>query len=75
MKKLSLLIACMMLICPLCACTGSEQPPAQPAASPNDTDDIKPKAEPSSDDSVLVWNLGADPKTFDPGLNLSLIHI
>lgn len=69
MKKLSLLIACMMIICPLCACTSGEQSAVQPATQQPDTVDNVPQAEPTSDDKVLVWNLGADPKTFDPGLN------
>jgi len=72
-KNLSLLLILMLVVTAFAGCGGSapaEEPAAEaPAEQPAETPAEEPAAEVVQE---LVWNIGADSKTIDPGLNGSV---
>jgi oligopeptide transport system substrate-binding protein len=68
-KVVSMLIVLTMVLSLAVGCSQPQEttPPAEtPAETPGET---PAPEEPAAEADTLVWNLGADPKTFDPGLN------
>ncbi|WP_422485092.1 peptide ABC transporter substrate-binding protein [Gudongella sp. DL1XJH-153] len=65
-KLLALLLVLAMSITVLAGCS---QPAEEPAEEPAEQPGEQPAEEPAGDESVFLWNVGADPKTIDPVLN------
>ncbi len=73
-RNLALLLVVMLVASMFIGC-GSK--PTEPAATPTDSaeattpaESTEPAAEPTSAaEQTLIWNIGAEPKTIDPGLN------
>jgi oligopeptide transport system substrate-binding protein len=66
-KVISMVIVLTMVLSLAVGCQPKETTP--PAETPAETPGETPATEPATDSDTLVWNLGADPRTFDPGLN------
>ena len=72
-KNIALLLVLMMVMTAFAGCGGGGAPAEEPAAPADDQATETPAEEPAAEvEQVLVWNIGADSKTIDPGLNGSV---
>ncbi len=73
-KNLALLLVLMLVVSAFAGCGGSSAPAEEPAAeTPATETPAEPTEEPAGEVvQELVWNIGADSKTIDPGLNGSV---
>ncbi len=71
MKRfLSLLLVLVMMTSLLAACGAKDPEPTTPVAETPVDETPAPTEEPAeTTPQVLLWNVGADPKTIDPTLN------
>ena len=69
-RSISLMLILMLVVASFVGCSkpAEEPTPAEPTAT-TEPATAEPVVEPAQEESVLVWNIGADPKTLDPGLN------
>lgn len=61
-RVISMLIVLTMVLSLSVGCSKPKETPVEP------TTPVEPAA-PVTEEAALVWNLGVDPRTFDPGLN------
>lgn len=67
-KAISISLIILLIISSAAGC--SPQKSSTAAGSPESSSQSNPQDKtPPAEADMLVWNLGADPKTFDPGLN------
>lgn len=79
-RLVSVLVVVMMILSLTVGCSNNDQPKTtEPSTTeppktedPASTTEPEPEGEPAEDlasEGILVWNLGVDPETWDPGLN------
>lgn len=71
-RKLSWLLILAMILGSLAGCSQAPaETPEQDAQAEENTpeEQAAPEEQEAAIDQVLVWNIGSDPKTIDPGLN------
>ncbi|MEG2144672.1 MAG: ABC transporter substrate-binding protein, partial [Oscillospiraceae bacterium] len=70
-KKVTALMLALCLTLTVFAGCGGDKSSAAPSTAPDASasESAAPDAKPATASDTFVWNLGADPKTWDPGLN------
>jgi len=72
-KNIALLLVLMMVMTAFAGCGGGGAPAEEPEAPAEEPVAEAPAEEPAAEvEQVLIWNIGADSKTIDPGLNGSV---
>ncbi len=72
-KNLALLLVLMLVVSAFAGCGGGSAPAEEPAAETPAETPAEPAEEPAAEVAQeLIWNIGADSKTIDPGLNGSV---